>query len=313
MQPELPHSDAFVKLHLLDGGSMTGPQHMIMTNVDESIQRLYNWSFYIFHPVLKRHVLWDIGISSNKDDYSTFIATSAWPRLSPIAPKCTVEEQLRRRNGLEPEKIDTVLFSHAHFDHCRPIRSIFPSATGYFGPGTAEHCPPGHFDDPGSMFDGRFFDPERRTEKWETLKGPWVDFGPFKAAMDFFGDGSLWVCQAPGHMPGNLCAVVRVEGGDWVLLGSDCCHSRRIMDGLSDFAQVKMPDGTIHCLQDDLVAARETVACLRVMERKYRVHIALAHDTEWMQAGSDQVLMGLMDGKLQDEAKKRIRLGEALV
>jgi hypothetical protein len=85
------------------------------------------------------------------------------------------------------------------------------------------------------------------------------------------------------------------------------------MDGLSDFAQVKMPDGTIHCLQDDLVAARETVACLRVMEKKYRVHIALAHDTEWMQADSDQVLMGLMDGKLQDEAKTRIRLGEALV
>jgi hypothetical protein len=44
--------------------------------------------------------------------------------------------------------------------------------------------------------------------------------------MDFFGDGSLWLVQAPGHMPGNLFAAVRVEGDIWIVLGGDCCHSR---------------------------------------------------------------------------------------
>jgi glyoxylase-like metal-dependent hydrolase (beta-lactamase superfamily II) len=124
--------------------------------------------------------------------------------------------------------------SHAHFDHARPISPLFPNATAYFGPGTVEYCAPGHLTDPSSPWDGRYFDPkpENVTEKWETLSGPWVPFGPFEQAMDFFGDGSFWVVSAPGHMPGNLCAVSRagVEGkeGEWVVLGSDCCHSRYV-------------------------------------------------------------------------------------
>jgi glyoxylase-like metal-dependent hydrolase (beta-lactamase superfamily II) len=53
-----------------------------------------------------------------------------------------------------------------------------------------------------------------------------VSFGPFEKAFDFFGTGSFWIVQAPGHMPGNLCAVVRKGKDEWIVLGSDCCHSR---------------------------------------------------------------------------------------
>ena len=80
--------------------------------------------------------------------------------------------------------------------------------------------------DPSLQWDGRFFDPERATERWDELHGPWVPFGPFEKALDYFGDGSFWIMQAPGHMAGNLCAAARIQGGEWVLLGSDCCHSR---------------------------------------------------------------------------------------
>jgi glyoxylase-like metal-dependent hydrolase (beta-lactamase superfamily II) len=80
--------------------------------------------------------------------------------------------------------------------------------------------------DPEIQWDGRYFDPERATERWQELDGPWVPFGPFEKAMDFFQDGSFWVIQAPGHMPGNLCAAAKIASGEWVLLGSDCCHSR---------------------------------------------------------------------------------------
>lgn len=116
--------------------------------------------------------------------------------------------------------------SHAHFDHCRPISDEFPSAKALFGPETTETCSPGHFQDPLSQWDGRFFDPEKMTENWDELEGPWKPFGPFEKAMDYFGDQSFWIVQAPGHMPGNLIAIVRVETGDWVVLGGDCCHSR---------------------------------------------------------------------------------------
>lgn len=122
---------------------------------------------------------------------------------------------------------------HAHWDHSRPIREFFPNATGYFGPGTTDFCSPGHLVDSNCQWDGRFFDPENKTETWEELNGPWEKFGPFTKALDYFGDGSFWIIQAPGHMPGNLCAVVKLEDGEWVLLGSDCCHSRYVIGNIT--------------------------------------------------------------------------------
>lgn len=120
--------------------------------------------------------------------------------------------------------------SHAHWDHCRPIDEEFPIARAYFGPGTSEYCAPGHLVSEATrdtiQWDGRYFDPSLHTQDWKELEGPWVKFGAFEKAMDFFGNASFWIIQAPGHMPGNLCALAHVGEGQWVLLGSDCCHSR---------------------------------------------------------------------------------------
>jgi hypothetical protein len=111
-------------------------------------------------------------------------------------------------------------------DHCRPISKMFPNAHGYFGPGTIEYCSPGHTADPKSTWDGHFFDKHSQTEKFSEYNGPWQKFGSFEKAFDFFGDGSLWVIQAPGHMPGNLICCCRIQTGEWIILGSDCAHSR---------------------------------------------------------------------------------------
>ena len=103
---------------------------------------------------------------------------------------------------------------------------MFPNAKGYFGPGTFENCAPGHTTDPDSRWDGHLFDPAHRTENVIEHSGTWKKFGSFEKALDFFGDKSLWVIQAPGHMPGNLICCCRIESGEWLVLGSDCAHSR---------------------------------------------------------------------------------------
>lgn len=134
--------------------------------------------------------------------------------------------------GHGPADIDTIFFSHAHWDHCRPFRGEFPNANALFGPGTLFHCRPGHIRDGqptmASQWDSRFFsaDPDVQTEPCAELQGPWVPWGPFDEAMYYFGDGSFWIIKAPGHMPGNLAACVRHTSGEHILLASDCCHSR---------------------------------------------------------------------------------------
>ncbi|PYI24874.1 Metallo-hydrolase/oxidoreductase [Aspergillus indologenus CBS 114.80] len=299
---ELPETDAFVDVKLLNGGSMTAHYHKLHAGDPAEEFRMYNWAFYIYHPGQQRHIIWDLGFSSvrrtsqDAADYSPAVAEGPFVEAHFQAPRESIPDQIQRRSGVAADQIQIVIISHAHFDHCRPISRTFVNAVAWFGPGTREFCAPGHLVDPTSFWDGRFFDPEdRATERWQTLPGPWTPFGPFPNALDFLGDGSLWIIQAPGHMPGNLCACARLESGEWILLGSDCCHSRALLDGAKDFARLSLPEGGDFCLHTDLEAARDTVARVRDLKTRRGVHVALAHDTSFIEDGQDPVLLSLLD------------------
>lgn len=164
------------------------------------------------------------------------------------------------------------------------------------------------------QWDGRFFDPNHATERWDELGGSWRKFGPFDAALDYFGDGSFWIIQSPGHMPGNLSAAARLRDGHWVLLGSDCCHSRyailkrvgafadrlrELLDGKQEIAQFS---GTMS-LHSDLAAAKETITKIRTLEKECNFHVALAHDASWLKKGTDSVLMSLLDDYMEAAVK----------
>lgn len=64
----LPHTDAYVKLSLLDGGSFIGDLSKVHADASGKY-RMYNWAFHISHG--REHLLWDLGL----DEVCT-IATS---------------------------------------------------------------------------------------------------------------------------------------------------------------------------------------------------------------------------------------------
>lgn len=41
---------------------------------------------------------------------------------------------------------------------------------------------------------------------------------PFEKAVDFFGDGSLLILDAPGHMPGHQMALARTGEDEWIAM-----------------------------------------------------------------------------------------------
>ncbi|KAF4470599.1 cytochrome p450 [Fusarium albosuccineum] len=185
---------------------------------------------------------------------------------------------------------------HAHWDHCRPVKSEFPNAKVLFGPGTGAHCSPGHIRDgqvqPMVQWDSRFFgDVDVCTDQYQELEGPWNSWGPFGQALDYFGDGSFQIVQAPGHMKGNLAACARLESGEQVVLASDCCHSRDIFLGTKQIATVPMPDGSSFCLHENLDAALDSIEALREAVKKYGMHMAMAHDAEFIKEGNDSTLI----------------------
>ncbi|KAL0252991.1 hypothetical protein SLS55_008444 [Diplodia seriata] len=300
----LPQPASAVQLRLLDGGSFMAEMSKLHHGAANDRFRMYNWAFHIYHPATDRHVLWDLGMDGDPAKYTPWVQKFMFDDVHPVGPRVSIEEQLRG-HGVDADRIDAVLFSHAHWDHCRPIAKAFPNATAYFGPGTKDFCSPGHLQDPSSQWDASFFDPVNATERWEELGGPWKPFAAFDKAMDFFGDGSFVIIQAPGHMPGNLCAAACTPRGDWVLLGSDCCHSRQLLDGSCEFAVFEVGTGQKMCLQADIPAAKETVRRIREFE-EMGAHVALAHDAQWMKEGSDEVLMALLGEHMRRAAAEKI-------
>lgn len=57
-----------------------------------------------------------------------------------------------------------------------------------------------------------------------------LQIGGFQA-LDYFGNGSFYLLDSPGHAVGHLCGLVRttVDPDTFVLLGGDVCHYSGIM------------------------------------------------------------------------------------
>ncbi|EED11534.1 conserved hypothetical protein [Talaromyces stipitatus ATCC 10500] len=89
--------------------------------------------------------------------------------------------------------------------------------------------------DPEGGFDGRIWNKEELVLPIDGIPSPatapekWQTLGPFKNAHDFFGDGSFWLIDAPGHCLGNMAALARIKRKDgvikWAFLGGDYFHT----------------------------------------------------------------------------------------
>lgn len=52
-----------------------------------------------------------------------------------------------------------------------------------------------------------------------------LKLGPFRA-MDFYGDGSFYLVDSPGHATGHMCALARTKADppEFMILGGDIAH-----------------------------------------------------------------------------------------
>ncbi|KAF3931938.1 hypothetical protein ABW20_dc0101267 [Dactylellina cionopaga] len=180
----------------------------------------------------ERKILFDLGAPKNwKEELPPSLAERirAWEdNGATIIAEKYISEVLED-NGVDLADIEALVWSHAHFDHTgRP--SLFPTSVKLIvGPALKTMFSPGYPENPNAPFRAKEF--ANRSVIELSFDSSTLTIGGMKA-IDFFGDGSFYFLDAPGHAVGHINALARTttsasdNGGKdtFIFLGADSYH-----------------------------------------------------------------------------------------
>lgn len=271
------------------------------------------------HPVSKKltRIVFDLGLRRNTDRYPELIRRHIATR-QPLTTDPDVVKSLAA-GGLTPNDIDYVICSHVcgyitlflftyfyadsllqvHWDHIGEPRD-FPRSIFIVGNKTTSLLHGKHDTLHGShSFFERDLLPQDRTielsdpniTSTDTLhqlipigepdfRQPWTTHSDLGSIIDSFKDGSLYIVDAPGHLPGHINLLAKTAPERYLYLAGDACHDRRIMRGQKKIGEWHDLEGHVCCIHADKKVAEETIGRIRELERK-GVEIIFAHDVEW--------------------------------
>jgi glyoxylase-like metal-dependent hydrolase (beta-lactamase superfamily II) len=223
----IPYSDNVVSVAIIDTRStITAPAAAFLKPVLKGYEfwKAPVFTFLVQNQQQNRTILFDLGV--RKD----------WENLPPGLVKrlkgmgFQVDTGKNVREILDDEGIDTsadnieaIIWSHGHFDHTGDPSTFDAGTALVVGPGFRENVLPGYPTNPNSsVLDSDFAGREVREISFDEAQLKIGQFGAF----DYFGDGSFYLLNAPGHAHGHMCGLARVTSNpaSFVLLGGDAAH-----------------------------------------------------------------------------------------
>ncbi|KAI0674754.1 hypothetical protein C8Q78DRAFT_988585 [Trametes maxima] len=234
------------------------------------------------HPHPRPPFLFELGVRTDTANLPAGTrAAIAKNGIAVDGPETNLRAALER-GGIAPDTIAHICISHIHLDHAGDP-ALFPRAQLLLGAGSegliAAHGPDFHdtffaITLPPAAEEGR---PSPRV----TFLDPagWPALGPFPRALDWYGDGSLYIVDAAGHVPGHVNVLARTSAdGGWVYLAGDSAHDWRVIRGEARFACHPVKG----CMHADLGEAVRHVERIRELGKvNPRVRVLLSHDVPW--------------------------------
>lgn len=245
-------------LHLLDGGTLTLTHQMVFLKGGFEQFTIPVPYFLVRHP--DGNVLVDGGMQIEACvDPGAYLGEELVAVMRPrVGPDNHVLAQLELL-GVEPESIRYVIQTHLHFDHAGAIGHL-PQAT--FLVHRRELAYAGSPDWFVDAYNPRDF--VRPGVRWQEL-----ELAEDETPLDLYGDGAVNLIFTPGHSPGLLSVLLRLDGGAYILAGDAA-------DTLAHYDNRAMPG-----LYVDGAAVVRSVARLRRVERDAAVGLVVfGHDLE---------------------------------
>jgi len=109
--------------------------------------------------------------------------------------------------------------THLHLDHVSGLPDVPDDTPIYAGPGETGERKLEHLVIGPNIT--RALEGKGPIQEWAFVR---EEGGPFEAALDVFGDGTVWALHVPGHTPGSTAYLVRTPAGPVLLVG-DASHS----------------------------------------------------------------------------------------
>lgn len=130
----------------------------------------------------------------------------------------------------------------------------------------------------------------RRNSTTSSLRIPaWRPLGNILPhTIDLFGDGSLYIVHAPGHLPGHINVLARTSATKSVYLAGDACHDVRLFNGTHKIATWQDGAGKPCCIHVDRVKAEETIGRIRKLADGGDVEVVFAHNPEWEEKAKEE-------------------------
>ncbi|KAL6715775.1 hypothetical protein ACLMJK_006736 [Lecanora helva] len=219
---DLPQGDSTVEVHIINTTTdIVVPAGGFVRPVQKGHEYLNmpTFAFLVKNKRSNKSILFDLGARKDWWNHTPSAYAAITTRIPGLNVQKTVNEILRE-GGVDDKEIDAVVWSHWHWDHTGDI-SLFPETTQlYFGPGFKEAFMPGF----PTKKDSPVFESDFKGRKvHEVSFDPAIRIGPY-ASHDFFGDGSFFLLDVPGHAIGHISGLARTTPKTFVFMGGDVCH-----------------------------------------------------------------------------------------